>query len=136
MSLRDGVVVAGKPGAPTTVDAYEDFLCPVCGLFESQHADTIQQALNAGRITVHSHILNLLEGRSDPHATRFRPPTPGCARPRPGGSLASYHASLYGKQPEEVPPAIPSTSWWRRAGRSVRRATSSPASAPWRATLR
>lgn len=38
----------------------------MCGLFESQHTDTIQQTLNARRITVRSHILNLLEGRSDP----------------------------------------------------------------------
>ena len=66
VDVREGVVVAGVRGAPKTVDAYEDFLCPICDAFESQHASTIQQALTAGRITVHYHMLNLLEDRSNP----------------------------------------------------------------------
>ena len=100
VSLQNGVVVAGKPGAPTTVDAYEDFLCPVCGLFESQHAGKIQQALNSGRITVRYHMLNLLESRSNPPGYSLQAANAGlCAAP--AGVFPSFHASLYGKQPEE-----------------------------------
>jgi protein-disulfide isomerase len=98
--LQDGVVVAGKPGAPTTVDAYEDFLCPVCGAFESQHASNIQQALNAGRITVRYHMLNLLQDRSNPPGYSLQAANAGlCAAA--AGVFPSYHASLYAKQPEE-----------------------------------
>lgn len=37
VGVREGVVVAEAPGAPKTVDAYEDFLCPICDAFKSQH---------------------------------------------------------------------------------------------------
>jgi protein-disulfide isomerase len=99
-NLRDGVVVAGKPGAPTTIDAYEDFLCPVCGLFESQHAENIQLALNTGRITVRYHMLNLLEGRSNPPGYSLQAANAGLCAAN-AGVFPSYHASLYGKQPQE-----------------------------------
>jgi protein-disulfide isomerase len=98
--LQDGVVVAGKPGARTTVDAYEDFLCPVCGAFESQHASNIQQALNASRITVRYHMLNLLTDRSNPPGYSLQAANAGlCAAA--AGVFPSYHASLYAKQPQE-----------------------------------
>jgi protein-disulfide isomerase len=100
VSLQDGVVVAGKPGAPTTVDAYEDFLCPVCGVFESQHASTVQQALNAGRITVRYHMLNLLQARSNPPGYSLQAANAGLCAAN-AGVFPSYHASLYAKQPEE-----------------------------------
>jgi protein-disulfide isomerase len=100
VSLQDGVVVAGKPGAPTTVDAYEDFLCPVCGVFEATHAENIQQALNAGRITVRYHMLNLLASRSNPPGYSLQAANAGLCAAN-AGAFPSYHASLYGKQPEE-----------------------------------
>ncbi|MGH3784356.1 MAG: DsbA family protein [Pseudonocardiaceae bacterium] len=98
--LQDGVVVAGKPGAPTTVDAYEDFLCPVCDLFESQHSQNIQQALNAGRIIVRYHMLNLLETRSNPPGYSLQAANAGLCAAK-AGVFPGYHTSLYGKQPEE-----------------------------------
>jgi protein-disulfide isomerase len=100
VSLQDGVVVAGKPNAPTTVDAYEDFLCPVCGLFESQQAEKIQQALNAGRITVRYHMLNLLQSRSNPPGYSLQAANAAMCSAN-AGVFPSYHASLYAKQPEE-----------------------------------
>jgi protein-disulfide isomerase len=100
VSLHDGVVLAGKPGAPIIVDAYEDFLCPLCQLFESQHAEKIQQALNAGRITIRYHLVNLLADRSNPPGYSLKSASAGlCAAE--SGVYPSYHASLYGKQPEE-----------------------------------
>ncbi|HZD15646.1 MAG TPA: thioredoxin domain-containing protein [Pseudonocardiaceae bacterium] len=100
VAVQDGVVVAGKPGAPTTVDAYEDFLCPVCDLFESQHAGNIQQALNTGRITVRYHMLNLLDDRSNPPGYSLQAANAGLCAAN-AGIFPSYHASLYGKQPQE-----------------------------------
>ena len=103
VGVREGVVVAGAPGAPTTVDAYEDFLCPICDAFESQHASTIQQALTAGWITVRYHMLNLLEDRSNPPGYSLQAANAGlCAAE--AGVFPSYHASLYAKQPQEGGP--------------------------------
>jgi protein-disulfide isomerase len=100
VDVRDGVVMAGAPGTAVTVDAYEDFLCPVCQEFESQHAAKIQQALTAGRITVRYHMLNLLEERSNPPGYSLRAANAGLCAAK-AGVFPSYHASLYGKQPAE-----------------------------------
>jgi len=103
VDVRDGVVVAGQPSAPTSVDAYEDFLCPICDAFESQHASTIQQALTAGRISVHYHMLNLLEDRSNPPGYSLQAANAGLCAAQ-AGVFPSYHASLYAKQPQEGGP--------------------------------
>lgn len=99
-TVQGGVVVAGTPGASTTVDAYEDFLCPVCGVFEAQHAAKIEQALGAGRITVRYHVLNLLDRSSNPPGYSLAAANAGlCAAD--AGIFPSYHASLYAAQPRE-----------------------------------
>lgn len=100
VSLRNGVVVAGTPGAATTVEAYEDFLCPVCDAFEFQHGDNIQRALNAGRITVRYHLLDLLDARSNPPGYSLAAANAGLCAAQ-AGVYPSYHVSLYAKQPEE-----------------------------------
>ncbi|HET9257763.1 MAG TPA: thioredoxin domain-containing protein [Pseudonocardiaceae bacterium] len=100
VDVREGVVVAGAPGASITVDAYEDFLCPVCGEFESQHATKIQQALTAGRIIVRYHMLNLLQERSNPPGYSLQAASVGLCAAK-AGVFPSYHASLYAKQPAE-----------------------------------
>lgn len=103
VQVRGGVVVAGVPGAATTVDAYEDFLCPVCDGFEAQHAATIRRALSAGRISVHYHMLNLLEDRSNPPGYSLQAANAGLCAAQ-AGVFPSYHASLYAKQPQEGGP--------------------------------
>lgn len=100
VSVQNGVVVAGAPNAPVTVDAYEDFLCPVCGLFEAQHGEKIVQALNAGRITVRYHMLNLLDRSSNPAGYSLTAANAGlCAAD--AGIFPSMHASLFASQPKE-----------------------------------
>jgi protein-disulfide isomerase len=59
----DATVLVGKPTAKLTIDAYEDFLCPICGEFESANAG-VEQQLQAGTIQVHYHMINLLDSRS------------------------------------------------------------------------
>jgi protein-disulfide isomerase len=103
ISLHNGVVIAGQPNAPIDVDVYEDFLCPLCKLFESAHDEKIQQALNAGRITVRYHVINLLEDRSIPPGYSLEAANAGLCAVE-SGVYPSYHASLYGTQPEEGTP--------------------------------
>src|SRR4051794_39621822 len=53
---RDGAtVLVGKDTAKVTVDVYEDFLCPVCGTFESTYADQMLQHVNDGSLRVRYH---------------------------------------------------------------------------------
>jgi len=100
VALTDGVIVAGKDSARVTVDIYEDFLCPACGQFEKRDGAAVQEALNAGTAKVHYHIVNILDGQSNPPGYSTDAANAAlCAAD--AGQFPSYHASLYGKQPRE-----------------------------------
>ena len=59
-------VLVGKPTAKVTVDAYEDFECPICREFESQYFTGVEQQLEAGTVQVRYRMLNLLDQSSVP----------------------------------------------------------------------
>jgi protein-disulfide isomerase len=100
VDAEGGVVVAGKPAAPTVVDVYEDFLCPACGLFEARHRATIEQALDDGRIVVRYHPVNLLDELSRPPGYSLEAANAAiCAAE--ARVYPSYHASLFAAQPKE-----------------------------------
>lgn len=98
----NATVLVGQPTAKVTVDAYEDFLCPVCGSFEATNFKSIEQQLEAGTVKVRYHMINLLDNHSNP---------PGYSLMSANIALAvatvapdkfmDYHYSLYQKQPEE-----------------------------------
>jgi protein-disulfide isomerase len=102
---QDATVLVGKPTAKVTVDLYEDFLCPICGEFESTNFNSIEQQLQAGTVKVRYHMLNLLDSHSTP---------PGYSLMAANTALAvatvapdkfiSFHYSLYQKQPSEGGP--------------------------------
>src|SRR5262245_13389430 len=52
--VQGSVVIAGK-GSGTTIDVYEDFLCPICGRFESQNGAALAQAISDGKVQVKYH---------------------------------------------------------------------------------
>jgi protein-disulfide isomerase len=97
-----GTVLSGQPSAPTTVDAYADCLCPYCGEFEKQNADAIESQLEAGRIKVRYHILNLLDSHSQPqgYSTLAADAALLVAQSTPK-AFPAFHASLFATQPEE-----------------------------------
>lgn len=100
-SVQNGVVVAGPAaGAPHTLDVYEDALCPACRQFETQAGEPITAALEAGRLQVRYHLVNLLEDRSRPagYSTAAGNAIICAAE---NGAFPSVHASLYAAQPEE-----------------------------------
>ncbi|HET6502703.1 MAG TPA: thioredoxin domain-containing protein [Amycolatopsis sp.] len=98
-------VLVGKDTAKVTVDAYEDFLCPICGQFEAANFPDLEKQLSAGTVQVRYHLLNLLDDRSVP---------PGYSMMAANTALAvatvapekflDFHYSLYQKQPEESGP--------------------------------
>ena len=97
----DGVVVtAGQPGAPVTVDVYEDYLCPFCERFETRSADALTAALNEGKVKVNYHALNILDARTTPPGySTLAANAALCAVP--AGIWPAYHKRLFADQPAE-----------------------------------
>ncbi|TNC20204.1 DsbA family protein [Amycolatopsis alkalitolerans] len=97
-----GTVLVGKDTAKVTVDAYEDFLCPICGDFERANFGDLEQRLSGGAIKIRYHMLNLLADRSNPpgYSTIAANTALAVATADPKEFLA-FHKSLFWKQPEE-----------------------------------
>lgn len=100
---RDGAtVLVGKDTAKVTLDVYEDFLCPICGQFESAYADQMLDHVKDGSLRVRYHLVNLLNTRSDPPGYSTDSANAAlCVADADKTKFMPYHASLYGKQPEE-----------------------------------
>lgn len=105
MDQANATVLVGKDSAKVTIDAYEDFLCPVCGQFERAYFPELEKQLAAGTVKVRYHLVNLLDDSSNP---------PGYSMMAANTALAvaavapekflDFHYSLYQKQPEENGP--------------------------------
>jgi protein-disulfide isomerase len=98
---REGaVVVVGKDNAKVTLDVYEDFLCPVCGAFEQNFGDAMEQHVKDGTLRLKYHMLPMLNESSDPPGYSMDSANAGlCAAD--GGKFPEFHQSLYDAQPEE-----------------------------------
>ncbi|HEY3750971.1 MAG TPA: thioredoxin domain-containing protein [Pseudonocardiaceae bacterium] len=98
-------VLAGKPTAKITVNAYEDFECPVCKDFESTYFSAIEKQLQAGTVKVNYHMINLLDASSVPagYSSMSANTALAVATVAPA-KFMNFHYSLYQKQPEENGP--------------------------------
>ena len=97
-TVQNGVIVAGS--GSTVLDVYEDALCPACKQFESVYGQKITDGLNAGRLTVRYHMVNLLEQSSNPPGySTLGGNAIMCAAQN--GGFATLHKTLYDRQPEE-----------------------------------
>jgi protein-disulfide isomerase len=98
-------VTAGKPTAKITVNAYEDFECPICKEFESQYFSAIEKQLQAGTVQVDYHMINLLDASSVPagYSSMSANTALAVATVAPQ-KFMNFHYSLYQKQPEENGP--------------------------------
>lgn len=98
-------VLVGKPTAKVTIDAYEDFLCPVCGQFESDNFTAIERQLAAGTLRVRYHLLNLLDsGSTPPGYSMLAANTALAVAAAAPDKFIDFHYSLYQKQPAENGP--------------------------------
>ncbi|WP_019819074.1 DsbA family protein [Saccharomonospora saliphila] len=98
---RDGaVVITGEPDAPTTIDVYADFLCPVCGDFEEQYGQRIAERVAAGELTVRTHMVPMLTELSDPPGYSLDAANAALLA-ADEGVFTEYHDSLFAAQPEE-----------------------------------
>ncbi|MEB3981805.1 protein kinase [Mycobacterium sp. 663a-19] len=69
--LDDGVFV-GSPAAATTIDIFNEPICPPCGSFIRSNAGDIDTAVNNKKLAVRYHLLNFLDdkSRSKDYSTR------------------------------------------------------------------
>jgi protein-disulfide isomerase len=95
----DGSVIVAGHG-PTQLDVYEDAQCPACKQFESLDGQKITDGLNAGKLTVRYHMVNLLDQSSNPPGySTLGGNAIMCAAQN--GAFATLHKTLYDRQPEE-----------------------------------
>ena len=99
----NAALIIGAADAKTTIDVFEDFMCPVCKQFEEQSGQAIVSAVDAGRLRVRYHMLNFLNRQS----------ASGSYSSRAAGALQcvgagenkevffKFHSALFADQPKE-----------------------------------
>lgn len=98
----DGIVVGA---GPVRVDAYIDFLCPYCRLFEQRSGPTLDRLVTDGRITLVYHPVGFLDRLSagTRYSTRAAAASGAAAD---AGSFAAFKDALFSHQPEEGGPGL------------------------------
>jgi len=99
----DGTVIAGPDSAKVKVDVYEDFTCPYCGELETASGAQMAKAMADGQLQVKYHLLNILDGNTNPAGYSLLAANAAIAAAKQG-KFADFHASLYAQQPKEGGP--------------------------------
>jgi protein-disulfide isomerase len=97
----DGIVVGG---GPVTVDAYIDFLCPFCRMFEERTGPTLRSMLDDGLINLVYHPMGFLDDLSTDRYSSRASSASGCASDR--GRFYEYAQALFANQPPEGGPGL------------------------------
>ncbi len=100
-SAGDGIVVGA---GPVTVDAFIDFQCPFCRMFEEQAGPALRRMVAAGEIGVVYHPLAFLDQLSTDHYSSRSSSASGCAADH--GEFAQYATALFANQPPEGGPGL------------------------------
>ena len=101
----DGVG-ATNDGVPT-VTIYSDYMCPICGEFESINGTTLDELAASGEATIVYHPIAILDGFSQgtQYSTRSTQAVAVVADQAPDQFLA-FHQALFANQPEENTPGL------------------------------
>ncbi|TXG92611.1 DsbA family protein [Rhodococcus rhodnii] len=94
---ENGVVALGLPGAPATIDIYEDPMCPYCSELEHQSGQALAQRIDDGDVTVRYHILNFLDrlSASGDYSTRAAAASQCVAETGDAVAYSAFHATLF-----------------------------------------
>ena len=87
-----------------TIDAYEDFLCPFCRMFEERAGATLRRLIAEGLASVVYHPLAFLDRASTTAYSSRAAGASGCAAD--GGRFLAYHDILFVNQPPEGGPGL------------------------------
>jgi protein-disulfide isomerase len=101
----DGVVVLGRPDAATTIDLFEDPMCPYCAELENRNGQEVAQAVDDGKVAVRYHVLNFLDRLSatGDYSTRAVAASECIAETGDAVAYSAFHAALFSpaNQPKE-----------------------------------
>jgi protein-disulfide isomerase len=84
---------------PVTVDAFIDFLCPFCRMFEQASGPALDRMVDAGMITLVYHPMGFLDGLSTTRYSTRAAAASGCAAD--AGGFREYAKVLFANQPPE-----------------------------------
>lgn len=102
---ESGVVTLGAPGAGTTVDIFEDAMCPFCGELENTYGQELAQKIDGGTVAVRYHMLDFLNqlSASGDYSTRAAAASQCVAAAGDGPTYSAFHSTLFSPdfQPEE-----------------------------------
>jgi len=111
--LDDGVSI-GAADAPTTLDIFNEPICPKCAEFIRANSSDLQAAIDDKKITVHYHLLNFLNNASasGDYSTRALAASLCVASANDPKLYTDFYAGLFGSafQPEENGATDPSDS--------------------------
>jgi len=97
-AVDDGSGIAFGTG-PSTVDIYEDFMCPHCKEFEESSGGAMDQLGSQGRARVVYHPIAILDGASTTDYSTRSAAAAGCAAD--SGKFREYARALFDRQPAE-----------------------------------
>lgn len=92
----NGVAVVGVPDAATTIDLFEDPMCPYCAELEHKHGQELAQAIDDGRVAVRYHMLAFLDqlSASGDYSTRAVAAAQCVAATGDAIAYSAFHAAL------------------------------------------
>ncbi|MCW2765353.1 MAG: disulfide bond formation protein DsbA [Nocardioides sp.] len=95
-------VVIGDANAPTTVEVYEDFQCPICREFEQATRDKLRAAVAAGRIKIDYRMVSFLDSSSTTNYSSRALNAAAVVLDTSGKDVfLKFHDLLYENQPAE-----------------------------------
>ncbi|MFI7002407.1 DsbA family protein [Nocardia sp. NPDC050175] len=100
----DGSILLGRPGAPKTVDIFEDPICPGCGNMERIYGQEIAQQIDEGKLAVRYRLVNFLDprSRSKDYSSRAVAANQCVAEGGSGPVYSKFHTELFTtKRPSE-----------------------------------
>jgi protein-disulfide isomerase len=97
----DGIVLGE---GPVRVDAYIDFLCPFCRMFEERSGPVLNRLLGGGAISLVYHPLGFLDRLSTTRYSSRASAASGCASDF--GRFRQYKDALFANQPPEGGPGL------------------------------
>ncbi|NLE81917.1 MAG: DsbA family protein [Rhodococcus sp.] len=94
---ENGVVLMGTPDAATTIDLFEDPMCPACRLFEERYGQQMAQAVDDGEIAVRYHLMNFRDeaSASGDYSTRVIAATTCVADSGDAIAYSAFHTALF-----------------------------------------
>lgn len=100
VNQETGAITFGK--GDDVVDTYVDFMCPICGNFETQYGEALQTAAANDKITLNIHPVSILDrySQNTKYSTRSANAMYCVAAEAPDSSLAFFNA-LFSNRPEE-----------------------------------